>query len=197
MLQGTRGRAFHLVLAFSKNTRDISNVLLGRNKLSAETLTGSILFCPFYCLCIPVGRHLKTGKNSQYLRNFLFLMFSGAKTDRRLCTYGKRRKAGLFLGKKCFFHFLPSSTLVDINFKPGWHSTVKRVKDLFISSKKASNRCSCNFKATQRSQKDDGFPGSTGFAVSDAADYQITKPYCFFLAMTHISSCDSEDERPS
>lgn len=63
-------------------------------------------------------------------------MFSGAKIDRRLYTYGKGRKAGLFLGKKCFFHFLPSSTSVDINFKPGWHSTVRRVKDLVLSSKK-------------------------------------------------------------
>lgn len=127
--------------------------MLGRNKLSAETLTGSILFCPFYSLCIPVGRHLKTRKNSRYLKNFLFLMFSGAKTDRRLCTYGKGRKAGLFLGKKCFFHFLPSSTSVDINFKPGWLSTVRRVKDLVLSSKKVSNRCSCNLKQPHQAIK--------------------------------------------
>lgn len=137
---------------FSKNTRDISDVLLGGNKHSLQKhiscLTGSILFCPFYSLCIPVGRHLKMQKNSRYLKNFLFLVFSGAKSERRLCAYGKGRKAGLFLGKKCFFHFLPSSTLVDINFKPGWHSTVRRVKDLVLSSKKVSKRCSSNFKAT-------------------------------------------------
>lgn len=91
---------------------------------------------------------LKDAKEFPVFKKLLIFNVSGAKTDRRLCTYGKGRKAGLFLGKKCFFHFLPSSTLVDINFKPGWHSTVRRVKDLVISSKKVSNRCSCNFKAT-------------------------------------------------
>lgn len=126
--------------------------MLSRNKRCLQKhincLTGSILFCLFYSHCIPVGRHLKMEKNSQYLKNFLFLTFPGAKTDRRLCTYGTGRKAGLFLGKKCFFHFLPSSTSVYINFKPGCHSTVRRVKDLVLSFKILSNRCSSNFKAT-------------------------------------------------
>lgn len=145
--------------------------MLGRNKLSAETLIGSILFCPFYSLCIPVGRHLKMRKNSRHLKNFLFLMFSGAKTDRRLCTYGKGRKAGLFLGKKRFFHFLPSSTSADINFKPGWHSTVRRVKDLVLSSKKVSNRCSCNFKATPPSHQ---VPKRTmAFLAARGSPYQM------------------------
>lgn len=148
---GSRTQAAVPFTLFSKNTWDISDVLLRVNKRSLQKhincLTGSILFCPFYSLCIPVGRRLKM-QNSRYLKNFLFLMFSGAKIDRRLCTYGKGRKAGLFLGKKCFFHFLPSSMSVDINFKPGWHSTERRVKDLVLSSKKVSNRCSSNFKAT-------------------------------------------------
>lgn len=103
MLQGTRGRAFHLVLAFSKNTRDISNVLLGRNKLSAETLTESILFCPFYSLCIPVGRHLKTRKNSQYLKNFLFLMFLVPRLTDVCARMEKAGKRGCFWGRNASF----------------------------------------------------------------------------------------------
>lgn len=91
---------------------------------------------------------LKDAEEFLVFKKLIFNVFWCQKTDRHLCTYGKGRKAGLFLGKKGFFHFLPSSMSVDINFKRGWHSTVRRVKDLVLSSQKVSNRCSSNFKAT-------------------------------------------------